>query len=90
MSKAAPCAGQDKPGAREVVVLAQDEVGSDIAGCPRCEEGRCSGTELVQQVAELYALGRVEERTGHTAGVYRDPVFETTVGARIDCIGGSC
>ena len=60
-----------------MVVLAPDEVGGDIAGCPRCEEGRCTGTELVQQVAELCALGRVEERTGHTAGVYRDPVLGT-------------
>lgn len=67
--QAAPRAGQDKPGAAERVALAQDEVRGEIAGCPRREEGRCPGTELVEQVAELCSLDGVEERMGHIAGV---------------------
>jgi hypothetical protein len=52
-----------------VVVLAEDEVRGEIAGGPRLEEGRCLGTELVEQVAELCSLDAVEERIGHIAGV---------------------
>src|SRR5260221_5933877 len=66
--QAAPRTGQDKPGASEVVALAQDEVRGEVAGRPRREEGRCLGTELVEQVAELCSLDGVEERIGHIAG----------------------
>jgi hypothetical protein len=48
-SEAAPRTGQDKPGASEVVALAQDEVGGEIAGRPRGEESRCLGSEFVEQ-----------------------------------------
>src|SRR2546430_9420842 len=70
-SQAAPRTGQDKPGASEVVALAQDQVRGEIAGRPRREESRCLGTELTEQVAELCSLDGVEERIGHIAGVYR-------------------
>ena len=68
-SQAAPRTGQDKPGASEVVALAQDEVRGQIAGRPRRQESRCLGTEFAEQVAELCSLDGVEERTGHIAGV---------------------
>ncbi len=67
-SEAGPRTGQDKAGAGEVA-LAEDEVRGEIAGRPRREESRCLGTELVEQVAELYSLGGVEEQIGHAAGV---------------------
>ena len=65
--EAAPRTGQDEPWCREVVVLAEDEVRSEIARRPRLEEGRCVGTEFVEQVGELCSLDGVEERTGHIA-----------------------
>jgi hypothetical protein len=68
-SQAAPRTRQDKPGASEVVALAQDEVRGEIAGRPRREESRCLGTEFVEQIAELRSLDGVEERIGHIAGV---------------------
>ena len=68
-SQAAPRTGQDKPGASEVVALAQDEVRGEIAGRPRREESRCPGTEFVEQVSQLCSLDGVEERIGHIAGV---------------------
>lgn len=68
-SKAAPRTRQDKPGASEVVALAEDEVLREIAGRPRLEESWCLGTELVEQVAELCSLNAVEEQIGHIAGV---------------------
>jgi hypothetical protein len=52
-----------------MVVLAEDEVRGEIAGRPRLEEGRCFGTELLEQVAELYSLDGVEEPIGHIARV---------------------
>ena len=64
-----PPTGHDKPGASEVVALAQDEVRGEIAGRPRREQSRCPGTELAEQVAELCSLGGVEERIGHISGV---------------------
>jgi hypothetical protein len=67
--QAAPRTGQDKPRAREVVALAQNQVRGKIAGRPRREESRCLGTEFVEQVAELCSLRGIEERTGHVAGV---------------------
>src|SRR6266516_3241718 len=68
-SQAAPRTGQDKPGASEVVALAQDQVRGEIAGRPRREESLCPGTEFAEQVAELCPLDGVEERIGHIAGV---------------------
>jgi hypothetical protein len=67
--QAAPRTGQDKPGAREVVALAQDQVRGQIAGCPRREESRRVGTQFVEQVAKLCSLDGVKERTGHIAAV---------------------
>jgi hypothetical protein len=66
--QAAPRTGQDKPGAGEVVALAEDQVRGEIAGRPRLKERRCLGTELVEQVAELCSLDGVKE-LGHTGGV---------------------
>ena len=60
---------QDKPGAGEVVALAQDKVRGEITGRPGREERRCLGTESVEQVAELCSLEGVEERIGHIARV---------------------
>jgi hypothetical protein len=60
--QAAPRTRQDKPRASEVVALTQDQVRGNIAGCPRREEGRCPGTEFVEQVAELCSLEGVESR----------------------------
>jgi len=67
-NQAAPPTGQDKPGASEVVALAEDQVRGEIAGRPRREDGRCLGTEFVEQVAELCSLDGVKE-LGHIAGV---------------------
>ena len=64
-----PRARQARAGER--VALAKDQVRGDIAGCPRREEGRCIGTEFVEQVGQLRPLDRVEERTGHIARVPR-------------------
>ncbi len=66
--QAAPPAGQDQPGAGQVVALAEDQVRGEIAGRPRLKERRRLGTELVEQVAELCSLGGVEE-LGHIARV---------------------
>jgi hypothetical protein len=68
-SQAAPRTGQDKPGASEIVALAQDQVPGEIAGRPRREESRCPGTEFAEQVGELCPLDGVEKRIGHIAGV---------------------
>ncbi len=67
-SQAGPPTGQHKPGAGEVVALAEDQVRGEIAGRPRLKERRCPGAELVEQVAELCSLDGVEE-LGHIAGV---------------------
>jgi hypothetical protein len=67
--QAAPRTGQDKPGASEVVALAQDQVRGEIASRPRREESRSPGTEFAEQVAELCSLDGVEEPAGHIAGV---------------------
>jgi len=67
--QAAPRTGQHKPGASEVVALAQDQVRGQIAGRPRREERRCPGTEFAEQVAQLCPLDCVEEPIGHIAGV---------------------
>jgi len=58
--QAAPRTGQDKPGAGEVVALAQDQMRSQIVSRPRREQSRCLGTELVEQVAKLCSLGGAE------------------------------
>ena len=52
-----------------MVVLAEDEVRGEIAGCPRPEEGWCLGTESVEQVGELCSLDGVEEHSRHTGSV---------------------
>ena len=52
-----------------MVVLAKDEMRSQIAGRPRFQQGWCLGTQFLEQVAQLRSLPGVEERTGHTAGV---------------------
>ena len=67
--EAAPRTGKDEPWCREVVVLAQHEVRSEIARRPRVEEGRCVGTEFIEQVGELFSLDGVEERIGHVTEV---------------------
>ena len=68
--EAAPHAGQDEPWCREVVVLAQHEVRSEITRRPRVEQGRCVGTKFIEQVGEQFSLDGVEERiVGHVAGV---------------------
>ena len=67
--EAAPRTGENEPWCREVVVLAQHQVRSEIARRPRVEQGRRVGTELVEQVGELSALDGVEERIGDVAGV---------------------
>jgi hypothetical protein len=46
----APCAGQDKPGPGDGVVLAEDEVRGQIVSRPRRQEGRRPGAEFGQQV----------------------------------------
>ena len=61
-----PRAGQDESGSGEEVVLAEDEVRGEIAGRPRLEEGRCVGTEFVEQVAEPCSLDGVEGRICRT------------------------
>jgi hypothetical protein len=66
---APPRARQDKPGTREVVTLAQDKVGREIAGCPRRQKCRRVRTEFVEQIAELGSFDGVEERVGHMAGL---------------------
>jgi hypothetical protein len=67
-SQAPPPSGQDKPGAGEVVALADDQVRGEIAGRPRLKERRCLRTKLIEQVAELCSLDGVKE-PGHIAGV---------------------
>ena len=67
--EAAPRTGEDEPWCREVVVLAQHEVRSQITRRPRVEEGRRISTEFVEQVGELFSLDGVEERVGDVAGV---------------------
>ena len=67
--EAAPRTGKDEPRCREVVVLAEHKVRSEIARRPRVEEGRCVGTEFIEQVGELSSLDAIEERIGHAAGV---------------------
>jgi hypothetical protein len=57
----APRTGQDKPGAGEIIMLPEHQVRGDITGRPRLEERRRLGTELVEQVAELFPLHGVEE-----------------------------
>jgi hypothetical protein len=66
--EAAPGAGKDEPRSCKRIVLAEDEVRSEIAGRPRLEERRCVGTELVEQVDELCSLSGVEVWVGHLAG----------------------
>ena len=48
-------------------MLAEDEVRGEIAGRPRLEEGRCLGSELLEQVAEPCPLNGVEVHSGHIA-----------------------
>ena len=67
--EAAPRTGKDESWCGEVVVLAQYEVRSEIAGRPRVEQGRCVGTEFVEQVGELLSLDGVEEPIGHVTEV---------------------
>gem|GEM_PF-6002034 len=50
-------------------MLAEHKVRSEIARRPRVEEGRCVGTEFIEQVGELSSLDAIEERIGHAAGV---------------------
>ena len=52
--------GEDEPWCREVVMLAQHQVRSEIARRPRVEQGRRVGTEFVEQVGELFSLDGVE------------------------------
>ena len=42
---------------------------SEIARRPPVEQGRCVGTEFIEEVSELFSLDGVEERTSHVAGV---------------------
>ena len=66
--EAAPPTGEDQPWSRDVVVLAQHKVRSEIARRPRIEQCRCVGTEFIEQVGEQFSLDSVEERIGHVAG----------------------
>ena len=50
-------------------MLAQYEVRSEIARRPRVEQGRCVGTEFVEQVGEQFSLVGVEEPIGHVTEV---------------------
>ena len=68
-SKAAPPAGQNKPRSSQIVVLAQNEVRSEIAGSPPLQESWRLGTELFEQVAEPCPFNSVEEHDGHVCGV---------------------
>ncbi len=67
--EAAPRAGQDEPGSREVVAVTEDEVRGEVAGRPRREKSRRLGTELLEQVGEPRPFDAVEELVGHGAGV---------------------
>ena len=67
--RSGPTHREDEPWCREVVVLAQHQVRSEIARRPRVEEGRCVGTEFIEQVGELFSLDGVEERIGHVTEV---------------------
>ena len=67
--EAAPRTGEDEPWCREVVVLAEHKVRSEIARRPRVQEGRCVGPEFIEQVGELSSLDAIEERIDHAAGV---------------------
>ena len=67
--EAAPRTGKDEPRCRDVVVLTEHKVRSEIARRPRVEEGRCVGTEFIEQVGELSSLDAIEGRIGHAAGV---------------------
>jgi len=46
-------------------------VRSEIARRPRVEEGRCVGTEFIEQIGEQFSLDRVEEPIGHATEVCR-------------------
>jgi hypothetical protein len=69
LGESVPPSGKNQPGRGEVVVLTQDEVGSEVAGGPRFEHGGRIGTELDQKIAELLTLCCVEENLRHVAGL---------------------
>jgi len=64
----APRSGDDESRCGEKVVFTQDEVGREVMGCPRIEERGSLWADLVQQIAELLALERVEEHLSHGDG----------------------
>lgn len=67
--EAAPPTGQDEPGACEAIEIAQRQVRGEVPGHPRREQGWCVGAELIEQVAQLCSLSRVEEGPDHGHGV---------------------
>ena len=64
-----PRPGKNKARCSEVVVLPQDEVGSEIASGPRFEQGRRVGTEFDEEIAQLLTLECVERDLRHVAGL---------------------
>ena len=64
-----PRPGENKARRREVVVLPQDEVGSEVASRPRFEQGRRVGTELDKELAQLSTLECVKLDLRHVAGL---------------------
>ncbi len=68
LGQSMPPSGKNKARCGKVVVLTQHEVGSEVAGGPRFEHRRRVGTELDEEIAQLFALCCVQEDICHVAG----------------------
>jgi hypothetical protein len=64
-----PPPGKNEARRSEVVVLAQHEVGSEVASGPRFEQGRRVGTELDEEMAQPFTLECIERDLRHLAGL---------------------
>jgi hypothetical protein len=58
--------GQDEARTGDQVVFSQHEVGGEIVTAPPVEQGRNGRAELVEKIAELQALLRIQWNISHT------------------------
>jgi hypothetical protein len=61
---------QNEARASDEIVLAQHEMGGEVVRSPPAEQGRNRRAELVEKIAQLKALLRIERDVTHEAGVY--------------------
>jgi hypothetical protein len=68
LGESMPSAGKNEAGGRDVVVLTQHEVGSEVVSGPRLEQRWRIWAEVDEQVAQLSTLECVEQDLRHVTG----------------------